>query len=126
MAQPILEISTDASPDNLAVIRHALDGLGESLAWDLESLADLKLAVNEVCTNVIMHAYEGAEGLMEISVSNGDRWRVTVRDFGKGIGPRSDSPGLGVGLPLVATLADSLKLVGTPGVSSEVTMTFSI
>jgi serine/threonine-protein kinase RsbW len=35
---------------------------------------------------------------------------VTVADSGGGLVPRADSPGLGVGLPLIAQLADRLDV----------------
>jgi serine/threonine-protein kinase RsbW len=40
--------------------------------------------------------------------------------------PRPDSPGLGLGLPLIATLADSLELGSGKGERTEVRMTFSL
>jgi serine/threonine-protein kinase RsbW len=35
---------------------------------------------------------------------------VLVADDGIGMAPRSDSPGMGLGLPLIARLADSLQV----------------
>jgi hypothetical protein len=51
---------------------------------------------------------------------------VLVRDWGRGIGPRPDSPGLGLGLPLIAALADSVQLAHGDGEHTEVRMTFSL
>jgi serine/threonine-protein kinase RsbW/stage II sporulation protein AB (anti-sigma F factor) len=49
-----------------------------------------------------------------------------VTDRGRGIVPRPDSPGLGLGLPLIATLAESLEL-GTGNLEeTEVRMTFDL
>ena len=42
----------------------------------------------------------------------------------QGIVPRADSPGLGLGLPLIATLAESLELGTGTDDKTEVRMTF--
>jgi hypothetical protein len=49
-----------------------------------------------------------------------------VVDEGRGILPRADSPGLGLGLPLIATLAESLELGTGNGEETEVRMTFRL
>jgi serine/threonine-protein kinase RsbW/stage II sporulation protein AB (anti-sigma F factor) len=64
---------------------------------------------------------------MEVAASvDGDALRVTVRDEGMGIVPRPDSPGLGLGLPLIATLTESLELGKAPDDRTEVTMVFRL
>jgi serine/threonine-protein kinase RsbW/stage II sporulation protein AB (anti-sigma F factor) len=52
--------------------------------------------------------------------------RVVVVDEGRGILPRADSPGLGLGLPLIATLAESLELGTGTREETEVRMTFRL
>jgi serine/threonine-protein kinase RsbW/stage II sporulation protein AB (anti-sigma F factor) len=52
--------------------------------------------------------------------------RVIVADEGRGILPRADSPGLGLGLPLIATLAESLELGTGANDQTEVCMTFRL
>jgi serine/threonine-protein kinase RsbW/stage II sporulation protein AB (anti-sigma F factor) len=51
---------------------------------------------------------------------------IVVVDRGRGITPRPDSPGLGLGLPLIATLADSLELGTGEAGETEVRMTFRL
>jgi len=55
---PDLEITLPARAENVAVVRHAVGGLGEVLDVDDQTLSDIKLAVTEACTNVVIHAYE--------------------------------------------------------------------
>jgi serine/threonine-protein kinase RsbW len=95
---------------------------------DSQKLADIKLAVTEACTNVVVHAYPDREGPMEISASiDGTAGLVlVVRDEGNGIVPRPDSPGLGLGLPLIATLSDSVELGRDRSEHTEVRMTFDL
>jgi serine/threonine-protein kinase RsbW/stage II sporulation protein AB (anti-sigma F factor) len=51
---------------------------------------------------------------------------VVVSDEGRGILPRPDSPGLGLGLPLIATLASSLELGTNDREQTEVRMVFEL
>lgn len=105
------ELSMPAIAENVAVVRHAFGGLGEALDLDDALIADIKLAVTEACTNVVVHAYGEETGKMEISAEVEDSMlKIVVGDHGNGLLPRLDSPGLGLGLPLIATLATSLEL----------------
>jgi serine/threonine-protein kinase RsbW len=124
---PDLEITLPARAENVAVVRHAVGGLGEVLEVDDQTLSDIKLAVTEACTNVVVHAYPGSEGPMGLRASIDDRrLYLVVLDRGRGIVPRPDSPGLGLGLPLIATLAESLELGTGHDEETEVRMIFDL
>ena len=127
-ATPDLELKLPARAENVAVVRHAFGGFAEALSVDEQTLADIKLAVTEACTNVVIHAYEEHEdGDIEVDASIEDRMlTVVIRDYGRGIVPRPDSPGLGLGLPLIATLAETLELGKDDGDHTEVRMTFRL
>ena len=124
-ATPDLELKLPARAENVAVVRHAFGGFAEVLTVDEQTLADIKLAVTEACTNVVVHAYPDGEGPLGIRAwVRGDRLTVVVHDEGRGMLPRPDSPGLGLGLPLIATLAESLELGTGADERTEVRMTF--
>jgi anti-sigma regulatory factor (Ser/Thr protein kinase) len=124
---PDLELRLPARAENVAVVRHAFGGFAEALSVDEQTLADIKLAVTEACTNVVIHAYDKEEGDLEVDASIDDRLlTVVIRDSGRGISPRPDSPGLGLGLPLIATLAETLELGKDDGDHTEVRMTFRL
>ena len=127
MQPPDLTLTLPARAENVAVVRHAFGGLGDALHVGDQTLSDIKLAVTEACTNVVVHAYPDGEGPMEVAASLlEDRLSIVVRDEGRGIVPRTDSPGLGLGLPLIATLAESLELAKGAGEATEVRMTFRL
>jgi anti-sigma regulatory factor (Ser/Thr protein kinase) len=127
MAAPDLVLTLPARAENVAVVRHAFGGLGDALDVDDQVLADVKLAVTEACTNVVVHAYPDGEGAMEIAAAIRDgRLAIAVRDDGRGMLPRPDSPGLGLGLPLIATLAETLELGRDDDDRTEVRMTFRL
>lgn len=125
---PDMELSLPARAENIALIRHAFGALGEALAVDEELLSDVRLAVTEACSNVVVHAYaDEPPGPLEVFATlNDDTLTVVVRDEGPGIAPHPDSPGLGLGLPLIASLAESVQLGRDEQERTEVCMTFSL
>lgn len=124
---PDLTLTLPARAENVAVVRHAIGGLGEALAIDDQTLSDVKLAITEACTNAVVHAYPDGEGPLEVcAYVRDDRLLLVVRDEGRGIVPRTDSPGLGLGLPLIATLAEALELGTDRTDRTEVRMTFRL
>lgn len=124
---PDLELSLPARAENVAVIRHLLGGVGDVMGFDAEVLDDVRLAVSEACANVVVHAYPDGQGLLVVQVFTGDKSvTVVVRDSGTGIAPRADSPGLGVGLPLIAALARTLELSAPQGGGTELRMSFDV
>lgn len=124
---PDLELTLPARAENVGVVRHVLGGVAEALDLSGELLDDMRLAVSEACANAIVHAYVGGSGLMDIDVhAEADELLISVRDHGSGMAPRADSPGLGVGLPLMASLAGSMELLSPPGGGTEVRMRFPL
>ena len=123
-------LSLPSTPDNVPVVRHALRGMLETRGLEASLTADVLLAVTEACTNVVVHAYPGpnadAEHTMEVEAGwQGDHeLTVVVRDRGRGFAPRVDSPGLGLGLPVIAALTQRVELRETAGGGTEVAMDF--
>jgi serine/threonine-protein kinase RsbW len=117
-----------ARPEGVAVVRQALAGMADALDFDAAVVADMKMAVSEACTNVVVHAYDDSVGLLEVNIrAEEDGLTIVVRDHGSGIQPRPtrrDVPALGLGLPLIAALSDSFELRGSVGDGTEVRMTF--
>ena len=57
-----------ARPEGVGVVRQALAGMADALDFDASVLADMKMAVTEACTNVVVHAYEADTGMLEVEM----------------------------------------------------------
>jgi anti-sigma regulatory factor (Ser/Thr protein kinase) len=125
---PEVLLTMPARAEGVGVVRQALTGVADALDFDPSVLADMKMAVTEACTNVVVHAYED-DGLLEVEILAAEEGlTIVVRDHGAGIQPRpvrSGAAALGLGLPLIAALSDAFELRGSAGAGTEVRMTFS-
>jgi len=114
--------------ENSALVRHVLGGVALSMGFDEGLIADAKTAVSEACSNVVLHAYHGERGPLEVTIGvHAAGLMVVVRDRGDGIQPRrvDDERGvLGVGLSLIQALTDRVEFRGAPGEGTEVRMSF--
>ena len=68
-AAPDVRLTMPARPEGVAVVRQALAGMADALDFDAAVLADMKMAVSEACTNVVVHAYEDADGMLEVEMA---------------------------------------------------------
>jgi anti-sigma regulatory factor (Ser/Thr protein kinase) len=88
---------------------------------------DVALAVAEAAANAVRHAYlDRAAGPMRLCC----RCRpglvtFVVSDEGEGLVPRPDSPGLGLGLPIMAQLADEFEISDRGHTGTSVRMGFA-
>jgi anti-sigma regulatory factor (Ser/Thr protein kinase) len=121
-----VKLSLPALAANVAVVRHVLGAFAEAQHLPDRLVEDMRLAVTEACTNVVRHAYQDRRvGAMEVLLSpRPDGVEVVVGDDGRGIGPSPDTAGPGLGLPLIAAIADSLQIQHAPGHGSRIVMTF--
>jgi serine/threonine-protein kinase RsbW len=125
MDESSVQLTVPARAENVAVVRHAFAGLAAAMEMDPETIADLKTIVTEACMNVVVHAYEGKDGPLEVRAwAEGDDLVVAVRDYGNGVRPLVDPrrESLRLGLPLIAALSSSFEISGAPGQGTEVTM----
>lgn len=105
-----------------------LSGVAELLSIDPELLDDLKTAVSEACNNVVLHAYDGEPGPMDVALSaRGERIVVTVDDRGVGLPPVGEVAELpqGIGLSVIRALAVETALERRPEGGTIVRMEFA-
>jgi serine/threonine-protein kinase RsbW len=118
-----LERRAPARAEELAGLRTAVWRYALEQGASQEVGQAVRLAVGEALTNIVMHAYVGREvGLMSVQawLDEEEHFCVEVLDEGHGLIPRADSPGLGLGLGLMAQMSDDLRIANreaAPGTS---------
>jgi serine/threonine-protein kinase RsbW len=88
---------------------------------------DVRLGVTEALTNAVRHAYRSEEkGDIELEAAvRGGALHVVVRDFGTGPTVQVSSAGVGLGLPLMASVAQRVLIDIEAGRGTEVHLTFA-
>ena len=116
-----------AVPAEVATVRHAVVDAASAHGIGGRPREDIALAVSEACANVVMHAYrhEATPGPLAVDAyRDGGEFFVVVCDEGIGMAPRTDSPGLGLGLGLIAGLSKRLEIESQEPAGASVTMVF--
>jgi anti-sigma regulatory factor (Ser/Thr protein kinase) len=125
---PTVLAELPAVPESVGPLRRAARQLAERCGASDQLLADVTLAVSEACTNVVIHAYRDEPGTLALSGEARDgQVRFVVEDEGDGLSPRADSPGLGLGLPLIARLTQQFEVLpGPAGRGTRIRMAFRV
>ncbi|MES5397499.1 anti-sigma B factor RsbW [Bacillus amyloliquefaciens] len=133
-----IEMKIPAEPEYVGIVRLTLSGVASRMGYTYDDIEDLKIAVSEACTNAVQHAYKD-ESKGEVSVRFGvfeDRLEVIVADQGdsfdfdqkqQDLGPYTPSHTVdqlsegGLGLYLMETLMDEVKVQSNSGVTVAMT-----
>jgi serine/threonine-protein kinase RsbW len=119
-----VRLTIPAKPEYITLTRLALTGLARVRPLSEDTLADLKLALTEACSNSVRHAYGEAGGHVEISFElSHDRLVVEVADEGAGFdaaGAAGAAPGRddgelaegGLGIAIIRSIADEVEIGG--------------
>jgi GAF domain-containing protein len=123
---PRREWRLPAEPDNVPRARRAVREFAVSHGAMDPAVGNLSLAVTEAVTNAVLHAYIGCDAgeVLVVAQASADEVVICVLDDGRGMQPRPDSPGLGMGLPMIGQLTTSVDIRERPGGGTEVRMRF--
>jgi anti-sigma regulatory factor (Ser/Thr protein kinase) len=127
-APPNIRLDLSNRPENVVLVRETLAGVAEAIGLDAADLDDIRTAVTEACNNVVLHAYEGGEGALEVEIyAAAGSCQVFVRDQGIGLQPQAseDQWIVGIGLPVIEALTHRVDFEETAGGGTEVRMQFS-
>jgi len=121
-------LTIPARPEYITLSRLALTGLSRVRPLGEETLADLKLAITEACSNSVRHAYPDGDGMVEIAFElSASSLSVEVADSGEGFEP-SDHTALaadgeltegGLGIAIIRSIADELEIGARDGGGSR-------
>ncbi len=129
-------LQVPSSTENLALIRDFVTAVGAQAGLAEIEIANLELAVDEACANVIEHAY-GHDATKEVTINaifDDDSITFEIEDTGRSFDPsavkqeelesliakRKDG---GLGLRLIKTLMDEVHYEIGPGQKNELRMT---
>lgn len=123
------EYTWPATAEHVRDARTCIAALAQRAGAPTTTLDGVRLAVSEAVSNVVVHGYRGSEpGAVTVAAeAQDDELRVTVADKGWGLAPRADSPGAGLGLPLIAEVTESMSVSSGPdGHGTVLCMTFEL
>jgi serine/threonine-protein kinase RsbW len=118
-----------AVPKSVGLLRHAVGEYARAHGAGPDLIASLELAVSEAMSNAVVHAFvdRPAPGSLTVCAEREDDMLVVyVVDDGSGMRPRPDSPGLGVGVPLMTRITESLEFRECSSGGTEVAMRFAL
>ena len=121
-----LQARFPSRPDSLASIRDAVERVVRACGMDETAVQDIRIAVSEAATNAIIHggAPEDAEVHLRVERLRGELL-IVIADQGHGMRPRTDSPGLGLGLPIISGFARRMEVISRGALGgAEVHMAF--
>lgn len=115
-------------PASVGAIRSAVVNFAARGGFSEEKIGAIKTAVSEAATNAIVHGYGDVDGEVTLSAElSGDVLRIAISDHGHGMLPRRETHGLGLGLPLISTIADHVEIISpTTNGGTEVQMHFKV
>ena len=93
-SEPLLQLAFRSAPDRLKMVRAGVIAAACACGFDEDDAADIALAVDEACANIIVHAYGSrgdAEIILDIFRLRGGI-RLRLRDFGPPVAPEAIRP----------------------------------
>jgi anti-sigma regulatory factor (Ser/Thr protein kinase) len=124
---PVLTKTLPAVPASVATARRAVAAFAQAAGVDEGMVDDLRLVVSEAVSNAVLHAYDHEPGTVQLTVAvAGEEIWVLVADDGGGFRAGRQSPGLGLGLPLIARLSADFAIESGAGGGTELKIRFPV
>jgi len=126
------DLSVGASLDRLQDVRSFIDRAGASLGASDQALGDLRLAVDEAVTNIVLHGYGSAGGVIELQMrKEDDAIVISILDRAPHFNPDKvetprldtplqDRPTGGMGIFLIRQMTDRAEFLPRPGGGNEI------
>ncbi len=120
--------------ENEKFCRSAIAAFCVELSPSVEEINDVKTAVSEAVTNVVVHAYDGEGEIGVEAYIDGNKLTLVISDNGKGIedvkraqepfySTKSEDERSGMGFTVMQTFMDTVEVESTMGVGTRVKMT---
>lgn len=119
-------------PEYVGAVRLAVSSLANNVGFDIEAIEDIKVAVSEACTNIVMHGDSGENGCVEYEVSCeicDESICICVEDSGPGYDTNQykepELPSVkegGLGIFIIKALMDEVKVESEIGKGTQIRM----
>ena len=126
------ELVCPSRPQNVGLCRVAVATFAANIGFTLAEIEEIKVAVSEAVSNVVVHAYPSAEGLIGLRCEeSSDGIAITVRDEGIGIADvaqarqasfSTDPERMGLGFVFMESFSDEFMVESAPGKGTRVEM----
>jgi PAS domain S-box-containing protein len=125
---PPLRLTRPAVAETVPETRRAIATYAAGIVGATDPLLErIRLAVSEAVTNVVLHAYGEAEGMVRVSVGvDGNKLDIAVLDDGCGYLKPTEHAGLGMGLSVIADACDAFTIAERAGGGTEARMRFLV
>lgn len=115
-----ISIQLPAISDYLPTIRMTASTVASNMGFDIEEVEDIKLAVSELCNNVVIHAQTTSNFIVDF-IKEKEKITIVVEDFGIGFQENQLSSD-GFGIMIAKSLMDSVTFDSILGKGTKVTM----
>ncbi len=126
------ELACPNRPENVGLCRVAVATFAANLGFTLPEIEEIKVAVSEAVSNVVVHAYPGTEGLIALRCEESEGGIViSVRDDGIGIEDvalarqasySTDPERMGLGFVFMESFSDEFTVESQPGKGTRIEM----
>jgi stage II sporulation protein AB (anti-sigma F factor) len=118
-----MELSIQALPARVSRLRRAARRF--ATVYGGASPDDVALAIQEAVANAVIHGYTNTPGIVRLlGVRRAAEMVFVVEDYGSGLAPAGDSPGLG--LVVIAGVTEEVEITSFVGYGTRVRMTFAV
>lgn len=126
------ELRCPSLAENVGLCRVATATFAANAGFSVAEIEEIKVAVSEAVSNVVVHAYPGGEGTLTLRCEElPDGISITVRDEGVGIEDverarqasyTTDPERMGLGFVFMESFSDEFAVESAPGRGTRVEM----
>jgi len=127
-----IKIYLDSLSENVAIARVTTAAFAAQVDLTLNEIDEIKVAVSEAVSNVVIHGYEQTEGKFELIMNlYEDKLEYIITDYGRGIADiglarqpsySSDPERMGLGFVFMESFMDELEVTSEVGRGTTVRM----
>jgi len=126
-----IKLIIPCKPEYVGTVRLTISSVASKAGFDVEAIEDMKIAVSEVCSNIIRHSKLNEKDQYHVTCELADgKLVILVEDEGAGFDTDKyveyDEEKLGengLGLTIVRALMDEVNLVSKAGSGTQIRMT---